>query len=284
MKPNPGTHRLEPPEPPMLEWLREHGQVEAVFVSVRRRQQRQLRRRRVTAALLASFAVVFFALAWGLPFVRETETIATAAAHRRTLALRDGSRAELNAGTELFTDFRRGRRTMRLDRGEAFFVVAKDEKNPFVVKTPGGDIRVTGTEFNVRVAGSDVIVTLVEGSVEFERDGAASIGMKPQQQMRNGAVQELAVADLEDALAWRHGRAVFNGIQLAAAVERFAAYHGKAITVAPEIASLRLGGSYVLDNLPGFLAALEETLPVNAQAHEDGSYRIFAKPVPPSQG
>ena len=71
----------------------------------------------------------------------------------------------------MHVDFRYGRRFLRLEQGEVFLSVAKDAASPFLVDTPAGRVRVTGTEFNVRVvAGSRLEVTLLEGEVPSALD------------------------------------------------------------------------------------------------------------------
>lgn len=210
-------------------------------------------------AALAAAAAVALAALWLVPWWKDTNAIATVAAQRSTLALPDGSRTELNARTALRTDFRHGRRTVRLERGEAFFDVAKDAAHPFLVETPAGTVRVTGTKFNVRlVADGRPEVTLVEGSVTLE-NGLARLALAPGQQFAaSGRLATLTPAELERALAWREGRIILNGLTLAQAAARFADYHGRSVTVAPEVASRELGGSLALDDLQGFFDVLAD--------------------------
>ena len=208
------------------------------------------------AGLAAALAV---STVWIVPYFRDIRTVATVAAQRSTLSLPDGSRTELNAQTTIHTDFRHGRRKIRLEKGEAYFSVAKDAAHPFAVETPGGTVRVTGTEFNVRLsAEGHPEVTLLEGSVAFE-NAAARMQLVPNQQISSdGELRRLSQGEIENVTAWRDGRIVLNGLTLADAAGRFAAFHGKTITVAPDLASLQMGGSYSLEDLPGFFDALSD--------------------------
>ncbi|MFO1448288.1 MAG: FecR domain-containing protein [Opitutaceae bacterium] len=216
-----------------------------------------LRWPRWIAAATGLAAVFAVCAVWLVPFVRDTQRITTVAAQRSTLSLADGTRTELNAQTALITDFRGGRRFVRLEKGEAFFTVAKDEAHPFVVETPGGTVRVTGTQFNLRLASDGrPEVTLVEGAVEIQ-NGLALLQIKPGQQLsRAGELRTLAPREIDRVTAWREGRIVLNGLTLAEAAERFATFHGKSIEVAPALSDREMGGSYLLDDLPGFLDAL----------------------------
>jgi transmembrane sensor len=264
-----------------LDWVVSGGMVDEVFQRVEARMRRR-HRRRVISGGATLVAVCLATLLWVVPYIRETSTILTLPAHRQSIALADGSRAELNARTSLQTDFRYGRRVVRLKSGEAFFSIAKDRTHPFLVETSAGTVRVTGTKFNVRLVGDGhVEVTLLEGSVQVKNAAADPLKISPGQQIyfiNNGAnLRTLSASDLESAVAWRDGLIVLNGLTLAEAAKRLSLYHGREIAVASEVASLRPGGTYALDNLEGFLGAMEAALPIRIIPESDGSYHIIAK-------
>lgn len=87
------------------------------------------------------------------------------------LKLSDGTNIWLNSETTLVYPevFAEGKREIILI-GEAFFDVARDEQNPFVVKTDLGDITVLGTSFNIKRYPDEpaMLATLVSGSIRFE--------------------------------------------------------------------------------------------------------------------
>jgi transmembrane sensor len=206
------------------------------------------------AGLAAAIAVAFV---WVVPYYRDTQQVATVAAQRSTLSLPDGSRAEMNAQTTLHTDFRHGRRHVRLEKGEAWFSVAKDPAHPFIVETPAGTVRVTGTQFNVRLAATGrPEVTLLEGGVSYEHEDFHARLSPGQQISAAGELRQLSAAEQENVLAWRQGRIVLNGLTLAEAAARFAEFHGQTVTVVPEVAARELGGSLALDDLQGFFDLL----------------------------
>lgn len=238
---------------------------------------RRFPRWHVLAAGLAAAAAVAFL--WLVPYFRDTQLVATVAAQRSTLSLPDGSRAEMNAQTTLHTDFRRGRRHVRLDKGEAYFEVAKDATHPFFVETPGGTVRVMGTQFNVRLAATGrPEVTLLEGAVVYENAVARIQLTRGQQISAIGDLRQLSPAELGNVTAWREGLVVLNGLTLAEAAARFAAFHGKIITVVPEIATLEMGGSYSLDDLSGFFDALsDDRLSLRVVRRDTDNYGIFRR-------
>ena len=217
-------------------------------------------------ALAAAAAVAF--VVWLARPGAQFESIETPAAHRRSLTLADGSRIELNARTSLRIANSRTERRVQLVTGEAYFVVSKDQKRPFIVETPAGSVRVTGTIFNVRSeTASQLEVTVVEGSVQVrptETGGTLSsdpvklgAGDRLSTSAQGVVPETLSASDLEDALAWRQGQIVCNRMPLAEVAARYAHYHGRNIAVAPDAANLSFGGKYSLDDLDGFFSALE---------------------------
>ena len=67
---------------------------------------------------------------------------------------------------------------------------------------------------------------------------------------------------------------MFDGVPLSAALARFARYHGRGITAAPEVANLSVGGRFSLDDLDGFLVALEAALPVRVTRGLSGTVQV----------
>ncbi|MEI7551671.1 MAG: FecR domain-containing protein [Verrucomicrobiota bacterium] len=217
----------------------------------------------------------------------QSGTVATPIAQRQSLTLVDGTRVELNAQTSLQIDITGRSRRVLLASGEAFFDVRKDPARPFIVESPAGSVRVTGTRFNLRTeAPATLEVTVVEGSVQTHPgrlDGNPSVPqtLTAGEQLSAGPDgvrrHHLSGTDLDDTLAWRQGQIVFNGVPLRDALARFARYHGRGITVLPEAAEKRIGGRYSLDDLDGFLAFIEEGLQVRVTRDLNGTVQVSAR-------
>lgn len=257
-------------------------------VETDRAAQRRRWRRFTVLTAAAAASVIMAVVLVGRPREFETKT-----AERHLAALADGSRIELNARTVLAVDFGKTERRVRLARGEALFNVARDLARPFVIDTPAGTVRVTGTVFNVRATpGERVEVTVLEGTVHVHTTpaaGSASIdAAAPTAPVHDAAltpgrqavmsgdrvmVRTLPEGAAEDATAWRQGRVVFEDTPLAGALERFAAYHARTITVDASAADLRLGGRFSLDDLDGFLDFVQRVLPVRV-SRNDGTVLI----------
>ena len=236
----------------------------------------------LTAA--AAVAVVF----WQARPPDEIVNLATPVAQRQELTLADGTRIELNAQTSLHIEMGRAERHVRLAGGEAFFVVSKDPARPFIIETPAGSVRVTGTKFAVRAESGPLLeVTVAEGSVQVrpgETGGGparpVTLGARDRLSAGPGGVevQALSATKLEEVLAWRQGQIVFDAAPLREALARFARYHGRGITATAEAAELRVGGRFSLDDLDGFFAALEEVLPVQVTRDLSGTVQVAVRP------
>ena len=104
--------------------------------------------------------------------------------------------------------------------GEAYFAVAKDER-PFYVETDGQQVRVYGTEFNIRSYAEDdeVKTTLVSGSISLSRIDKPSgeLMLTPGHQAqfsKSGETTSVTPVDTDVVTGWRHGRFVFEGQNL----------------------------------------------------------------------
>ena len=72
-------------------------------------------------------------------------------------------------------------------------------------------------------------------------------------------------------------RVDFSTASLEHIAEHFASVSGRKITVEPEIARLKIGGSLKIDGVDSFLAMLPQALPVRVEIAPDRSVRILPK-------
>jgi transmembrane sensor len=233
---------------------------------------------------LAAAAAVAIAV-WPTRPMQQTESVATSVAQRKTLELSDGSRVELNARTSLLVELGAKERHVRMADGEAFFTVAKDPSRPFIIDTPAGSVRVTGTVFNVHAdTAAELKVTVVEGSVRVQPGVSAGGPSSEPAQLRahdeltavagHTVVHQLSTSDLENALAWREGYIVFEGTPLRDALARLSRYHGRTITADPAIADQPIGGRFRLDDLDVFLQSIQDFLPVRVSTDSSGAIAV----------
>lgn len=144
----------------------------------------------------------------------------------REITLSDGSVIHLNENSEvtISEDFMRGTREIEL-KGEAFFDVAHNADQPFIIHANESDVEVLGTSFNVKSfpEQANVQVAVVEGRVAFKNVNSTSeseelsVTLSKGQygymdiQKRTILVDDLAV---ENYLAWKNGRFEFEDLTL----------------------------------------------------------------------
>jgi len=154
---------------------------------------------------------------------------------RFDLVLSDGSHVYLNSGSTIKFPvhfLKEGNRDVFLT-GEAFFDVAKNERNPFIVHADKFNIKVLGTKFNVnhRSENIDINTVLVEGSVELYGDEdlekTGKIILKPGYKAAWGKSNKSIVTESVDTrifTSWIDGKLIFRNATFKSiryALERF---------------------------------------------------------------
>ena len=143
------------------------------------------------------------------------------------LVLADGTIVWLNSDSHIRypVTFSGNTRQVELE-GEAYFEVAKDVEKPFIVRMNEYNVRVTGTQFNVRnYLNESLATTLVEGGVQIERKGKVD-RLRPGQQavLENNEVR-IRVVNVEEQVAWRHGAFGFTQCRLENIMEELARWY-----------------------------------------------------------
>ena len=251
---------------------------------------RATRWKQFTAGALVAAAAAFAVIIAVKQPAPELTAMTTAFAQRQSLTLSDGTVVELNAQTRLEISMSHSERRVRLVTGEAFFQVAPNAARPFVIETRAGSIRVTGTSFSVRTEGAAALeVTVVQGSVQVRTGDLNSAnsapvlleaGQKLSRSPEGVSIKILSSTALDEAMAWRRGQIILEGVPLREALAQFARYHGRSMTVSEGAAQLPLGGRYSLDDLRGFFAALVELFPVKVITEVDGTVRVSHRDEP----
>lgn len=147
-------------------------------------------------------------------------TLTTPRGGQYQITLPDGSKVWLNAASSITypARFEGAQRTVKL-QGEAYFDIAENKAQPFIVETEGQQLTVTGTTFNVDAyADSETIITtLVSGSVNIaDAEGSTTVKLQPGQQalLHHGRFTTKKV-DTQVATAWVRGEFVFHYTTLA---------------------------------------------------------------------
>jgi transmembrane sensor len=159
----------------------------------------------------------------------------TSVGQRTTVRLPDRSVVTLDTDTILRVHDKPGERLVSLERGRAFFRVAKDPSRPFIVAAGGHRVRAIGTAFDVRVGKGRFEVTLIEGRVKVEtpslfRKTASTAQLTPGQRLAIAQdAPQLTQIDLRTETSWHEGRLTFVRDPLVEAVAEMNRYSDKKI-------------------------------------------------------
>lgn len=206
----------------------------------------------------------------------QTQTYRTSVGERSTFALPDGSVVTLNTDTILRTRADRDRRLLYLDRGQAYFRVAKDHRHPFQVAAAGRVVTAVGTAFEVRVDGKQFEVVLVEGKVKVDNlpapaPASAAKGELPvvasqatemiagDRLVASVETRAWAVAPTDTAreTSWLTGWLNFENERLDDVAAEFNRYSPRKIVLAdPTLGETPVSGRFEADDVEAFTRAL----------------------------
>jgi len=165
----------------------------------------------------------------------------------RQVTLADQSQVTLDAGSAIAVDFQQGERHVRLLHGAAFFKVTHTGE-PFVVDAAGGQVRVLGTEFEVRDQAEGAQVTVRSGRVAVTpAHGQAARELTANQQLAyaEGQAGKTLSVDSDSRLAWRQGWLNYYQVPLAQVVEDLRRYYpGRIVLLGDELGQRKVSGSF----------------------------------------
>jgi len=199
----------------------------------------------------------------------------TALGASRAIALPDGSRITLDTDSRIQVQMNSRVRTVKLERGQAFFEVAHDAQRPFTVDSGRLNVIAVGTAFSVRRDGPGIRVVVADGTVRLERPGErndmlSAGGIARIQGAEPTRIHQGQAAELERNLSWRSGVLTFRRTPLSEAVAEFNRYGTRRIVIRdPRIATLELGGVFRASDVEVFARLLETTFPIDASLHPD---------------
>ena len=211
----------------------------------------------------------------------------------RQIPLADGTRVTLNTNTALQVEFSRRSRLVTLERGEAYFEVARDPQRPFIVVGSSAQARAVGTAYDVRLGeeAGEMRIRVMAGRVAVEpppskRHAAISaishllgleavrgayLNVNQEAEIRVGkdgsekdeiqmSIRDLPPAVFERSLMWREGLLSLQGVTLAEAVAELARYSAQKIQVHGTLANERISGLFATTDPAAFARAIAISL------------------------
>jgi transmembrane sensor len=221
------------------------------------------------------------ALGWVLtgtgPSRPAVEIYQTGKGERKSVTLADGSRIDLAASSHLSVSLGSAERQVTLDEGEAIFDVAPDSHRPFVIAAADRQVRVVGTEFDVRRRDDQLSVTVRRGIVEVAPIAPAqgqamrlTPGDRIDHRIGTTAVQA-SIVSADDVFAWRAGHPVYRDRPLSEVAADLNAQFVRPVLLADRrTADLRFSGVLVLDDEEGVVHRLTLLAPLWSTSDQRG--------------
>ncbi|WP_426030198.1 FecR family protein [Caulobacter sp. DWP3-1-3b2] len=199
------------------------------------------------AAAAAVIALVVGQMAWrgyqGTPTVYQTRPGET-----REVALADGTHIRMDAASTLTVRLGWRARRVEMAEAQATFDVAKDPGRAFLISVGDQQVRVVGTEFNIRHYDKSVRVTVRRGIVEVRQ---LALGQTPVARLVagqslshvEGAPRSVQTAtDPNPAFAWTEGRMVCDDETLGDMIAYLNRRYPVPIKISPALAGKRFSG------------------------------------------
>lgn len=191
-------------------------------------------------------------------------TIATPVGGQYQIQLPDGTNVWLNATSSIRFPavFTGSERNVELT-GEAYFEVAKNSSQPFIVNTNNTLIKVLGTAFNIMAYTDEknIRTTLITGTVNVTSNNKSNI-LKPGQQanIENGSMHIVNNANIEEALAWKNGKFYFNNVDIKTVMRQIGRWYDVEVVFEGNISNEKFEGEISRDSpLSEVLKILELT-------------------------
>lgn len=191
---------------------------------------------------------------------------------RKTVTLDDGTEIVLNSDSAV--RLAQIMDTTRIDllRGEIFLRTGQDRRSG-VTTTPAFQITVTtrqgsltplGTRFSVMERSDRTAVAVYRGEVEVVAAASGEVSQVQHGQAlqfdEQGPIRHDTASETD--VGWTQGMIIARGMLLSDFLGQLRRYHPGLIRCAPELAHLRVSGTYPIGSLDPILAALAANLPL----------------------
>ncbi len=191
--------------------------------------------------------------------------IACSPGENATLKLPDGSDVWLNSESSLtyYKDFNKGKRNVYL-KGEAFFEVESNKKNPFIVNAANMKVTATGTRFNVMAYENETYLqaSLLEGIIEIEANQKKfqlQAGEMISVNKETLKLRKDKILDSDKIIGWRDGKLIFKNEALSDLVRKFERFYDVNFELSPGIDTIRFSGTLQYESIDELIKILDET-------------------------
>lgn len=230
---------------------------------------------------IAAAAIIIIGAGFAIwKYTRPVDTymvLQTARGERDSVVLADGSKVVLNGNSKVGyrTVMNGATREVWLEKGEAFFEVAKNPQRPFIVHADSANVQVLGTSFDVRITTQQIAVAVATGKVNFSplhiTDKALLLPGLTGVWTRSDA--KIVVTENSNMLAWRTGKLKFNDASLKEVLSALGYMHNIEVDMLPSLKSTRLTATIDNISLEKMILLLESSLDIRITKVDSVTYK-----------
>lgn len=217
---------------------------------------------KIAASVLLVLGVGLFAY-----MTNQVETIELVAQNeQQAIELEDGSKISLNEGSQLIypDKFKGGNRQVKL-KGEAYFDVAHNPEQPFLIETDEVQVQVLGTKFNINNSNEDSVVVSVDmGKVRMSVGGNEEIltaGYRGVYYRSTELLVKIESANTGMHNYWRTKTLAFKGATVSEAINAIQKIYGVKVNLSnPDIANCKINVDFEDEKIEHVLEIIGETL------------------------
>ncbi|CRI59142.1 FecR domain-containing protein [Pseudomonas sp. CCOS 191] len=187
----------------------------------------------------------------------------TATGERRELLGSDGSLIRLNTASAIDLRYSADLRRLTLLRGEISLDSNVNDNRPFSIDTPVGTLGTQGGQLLLRENDQGLLLAVRRGEVTLFPASSAAHSVKPGEVLQVFAQGDYRPATVHgDPWGWTDGVLSVQQMPLGEFIDELSRYRPGVLRCAPEVAGLKVSGTYQLADTDQVLLLVARSLPV----------------------
>ncbi len=187
----------------------------------------------------------------------------TATGERRQWQGSDGSRIQLNTASAIDLRYSAAQRRLELIHGEVSLDSNPNDNRPFRIDTRVGPLTTLGSQLLLRENSQGLLLSVRRGEVTLFPSSASARQIEQGETLQVGANGSIHAVTLHsDPWGWTDGVLSVQQMPLAEFVAELGRYRPGLLRCAPEVASLKVSGTFQLADTEQVLQLLTRSLPV----------------------
>jgi ferric-dicitrate binding protein FerR (iron transport regulator) len=170
----------------------------------------------------------------------------------------------------------KAQREVWLEKGEAFFDVAKDKAHPFVVHVDSATVEVLGTSFDVRITDATVSVAVAPGKVGFTaiKNKAAALLTPGLTGAYVKAGSSIRITESSNQLAWRTGEVKFSNSPLREVLATMEHVYEVGVDLDPSLTNTRVTATINNLSIEKIITLLQASLDISITKLDSITYKV----------